>query len=86
MVGNDTVLADSAEEKNEHAERMQDLVEEGLSTAEAVDYYIVVEEGMVDSGSEWADAREVTPQSVNQNIRQAKEKLSQIHHRQSGGE
>lgn len=53
------------------------LLKEGLSAAEAVDYYAVEECGY--SQLEWAETRGTSQQAVSKNIRQAKEKLHDAH-------
>jgi len=56
-------------------ERLRELVKGGLTTAEAVDYFFVEEAEIVHTQTEWAEARDRTPQAITQNIRKAKAKL-----------
>ena len=50
-----------------------ELVERGLSPAEAVDYQAVTENGMTQT--EWADRRGVAQGTVSENVSKAKAKL-----------
>lgn len=50
------------------------LLEDGLSPAEAVDYYAVIVEGMTQT--EWARKRGIAQGSVSENISKAQEKLA----------
>lgn len=50
-----------------------DLVESGLSPAEAIDYHAVVEVGMTQT--DWAEKRGIGQGSVSENVSKAKKKL-----------
>lgn len=51
-----------------------DLVERGLTPAEAVDYHAVVEEGL--SQTEWGQRRGIAQSSVSENVSKARRKLT----------
>lgn len=72
MVRNTTRPARSTELET----HLETLIEEGLTPAEAVDYIAVVESDIADSGVEWAEKRGFTPSAINQNVKQAENKLT----------
>jgi len=52
-----------------------ELVENGLSPAEAVDYHAVVEKGMTQTA--WAEKRGIGQGSVSENVSKARKKLNE---------
>ncbi|APX98724.1 hypothetical protein [Natronorubrum daqingense] len=63
-----------ADEAEPTFDELTELLESGLSPAEAIDYYAVEERGRTQS--EWSEARGCSQQSVSKNVNQAKEILS----------
>ena len=64
---------ESVEVGNTLDERIIQLFREGLTPAEAVDYWAITYGGF--SQSEWGDVRNVERQAVNKNVNQAKRKI-----------
>lgn len=53
--------------------RIHDLIRDGLSPSEAVDYHMTVENDFTQEG--WAAERGISQQAISKNVRKAKEKL-----------
>jgi DNA-directed RNA polymerase specialized sigma24 family protein len=70
--------------KDDQERTVRQFIALGLSPPRAVDYYFVEVEGY--SASEWADVRGTSPQAINQNVRRAKEDLSELESNRENGE
>lgn len=53
---------------------LRDLIREGLTAAEAIDYYFVKIKGM--SQTQWAAERGTGQSAISQNVNKARRKLS----------